>query len=213
MPSIKSFLQTPGLLDVDQASFPVAYSISNCLLILDHVAWTLILWDAFHNYVHKLQPRWWLSAMVPVIAHLFNNFVVSRLLASARLSCYFAVAQRQGTQSAHTCRSSSSVHRLFTPLLRHTAKAVCRHQLKIRGYVSVSKHISSCFVCRHLHTLLSASLCSPSPSFPHITGLVVVVVQHFFLLLHASLFLPTPRSHYFFAGRLKTPSIYLSLLE
>lgn len=70
-----SVYKISGLLDVDQAQFPVVYSISNCLLVLDHVAWTLILWDACHNYVHKLQARWWISATVPVIAHLANNFV------------------------------------------------------------------------------------------------------------------------------------------
>ncbi|KAI6229028.1 hypothetical protein M3Y99_01161600 [Aphelenchoides fujianensis] len=65
----------PALLNVDQASFPVVYSISNGLLVLDHVAWTIILWDALHNYVHGLQPRWWVGAAIPVATHLLNNFV------------------------------------------------------------------------------------------------------------------------------------------
>ncbi|KAI6218129.1 hypothetical protein M3Y95_01187700 [Aphelenchoides besseyi] len=62
-------------LSVDQASFPIFFSVSNCLLVLDHVAWTIILWDACHNYVYRLQSRWWMGAIVPIIAHLFNNLL------------------------------------------------------------------------------------------------------------------------------------------
>ncbi|KAI6182250.1 hypothetical protein M3Y97_00359900 [Aphelenchoides bicaudatus] len=70
-----SVTKADGYLDVSQAAFPILYSLSNGFLILDHVIWTLILWDALHNYVHSLQSKWWISAVLIVVLHLLNNFV------------------------------------------------------------------------------------------------------------------------------------------
>lgn len=71
------FFQTDNYLDASQASFPILYSLSNSFLILDHVIWTLILWDALHNYVYSLQSKWWITATLIVVLHLLNSFIVS----------------------------------------------------------------------------------------------------------------------------------------
>jgi uncharacterized protein YhhL (DUF1145 family) len=47
---------------------------------MNHVVWTVIMWDALHNYAHKLQSKWWISVTFVVTVHILNSLIVSLIL-------------------------------------------------------------------------------------------------------------------------------------
>jgi hypothetical protein len=91
---------------VSQASFPISYSLSNCFLIMNHVVWTVIMWDALHNYAHKLQSKWWISVTFVVTVHILNSLIVSLILKMHR--SIYLVYEYKGEWRLNYSRSSFS---------------------------------------------------------------------------------------------------------
>ncbi|CAD5208339.1 unnamed protein product [Bursaphelenchus xylophilus] len=65
----------PIKLTNEDAGFPLSYSLSNSILVLDHIAWNIVLWDACHNRANRLSRNWMVGAACPVILHLINNAI------------------------------------------------------------------------------------------------------------------------------------------
>jgi len=60
-------------LGLEDASFPIFYSLSCGFLILFHVCWTIELWDGLHKLVNRLTPNWWPPILIAVAVHLLNT--------------------------------------------------------------------------------------------------------------------------------------------
>ncbi|CAD5205452.1 unnamed protein product [Bursaphelenchus okinawaensis] len=65
----------PIKLTKEDAGFPLKYSISQSILILDHIAWNIVLWDGCHNRANNLTRNWIFGIASPVFLHVLNNII------------------------------------------------------------------------------------------------------------------------------------------